>query len=109
MSEEVEKKLLQTQHELHFRKAETVCTAQNDLLYYAIKFDLEKVLPFLKLTTSTPYYKRNMYLYNLGCHKLNTDLVYMYTWDEILVSPGLQEISSCVTKHLLLQSYYYGQ
>ncbi|KAJ4425390.1 hypothetical protein ANN_28005, partial [Periplaneta americana] len=35
---------------------------------YVATFDLQKALPFPKLTTSTAYYKRNMYVYNFGIH-----------------------------------------
>lgn len=108
LEDENEKKILEIQHELHLRKAEAARTSmkldteksKNDKLFYAFTFDLQKALPFPILTTSVAYYKRNVYLYNLGCHELSTDLGFMYTWDETIASRGSQEISSCVTKHI---------
>lgn len=115
INNEEEKRNLQAMHELHLRKAEAARTAQandatlskNDSNVYAFTFDLEKALPFPKLTTGIAYYKRNMYLYNLGIHELNNNVGFMYTWDETLASRGSQEISSCVTKHLLNRARNY--
>lgn len=64
-------------HELHLRKAETARNSlrqdteksKKDSTYYVMTFDLEKALPFPILTTSVAYYKRNMYVYNLGVMK----------------------------------------
>lgn len=39
--------------------------------------DLEKAFPFLQITTSIAYYKRNMYVYNLFCHELSSCLGFM--------------------------------
>lgn len=52
------------------------------------------------MTTSVAYYKRNMYLYNLGCHDLGTNAGFMYCWDETIASRGSQEIGSCLIEHL---------
>uniref|UniRef100_A0A6P7GRT0 Uncharacterized protein LOC114345931 n=1 Tax=Diabrotica virgifera virgifera TaxID=50390 RepID=A0A6P7GRT0_DIAVI len=109
LQNEQEKQHLKAMHELHLRKAEAARSAKDedakqskdDPNYYAFTFDLEKALPFPRLTTGIAYYKRNMYLYNLGCHELKNGLGFMYTWDETQASRGSQEISSCVTKHLL--------
>lgn len=46
-------------------------------------FDLQKALPFPKLSTSVAYYKRNLYVYNFGIHSFNNATGYMYAWDEI--------------------------
>lgn len=102
-------------HELHLRKAkaartalnEDTITSKNDPSVYALTLDLEKVLPFPKLTTSIAYYKRNMNLYNIGVHELNTNLGYMYTWVKTAASRGSQEISSCITKHILTRAENY--
>jgi hypothetical protein len=100
----------QTEKQLHLAKAaqarDSLRTdkqlANEDL--YVFTFDLQKALPFPKLTTSTAYYKRNMYVYNLGCHAFNNNVGFMYMWDETKGSRGSQEISSCVTKHLKLNA-----
>lgn len=102
----------EVEHEVHLRKAELARTsmkndtekAQSDDSYYALTFDLEKALAFPKLTTSIAYYKRNMYIYNLGCHELSSGLGYMYGWDEVTASRGSQEISACVKKHIELRA-----
>lgn len=43
-------------------------------------FDLQKALPFPRLTVSVAYYKRN--LYNLGIHCENDRTGYMCVWDK---------------------------
>ena len=46
--------------------------ARNNLdVYFAFSFDLEKALPFPKLSISIAYHKRNMYILNLGCHNFH--------------------------------------
>uniref|UniRef100_A0A1Y1KU81 Uncharacterized protein n=1 Tax=Photinus pyralis TaxID=7054 RepID=A0A1Y1KU81_PHOPY len=106
-----ERQQLNTQHELHLRKAEkareslksdkAVCIL-NKSRTYAFTFDLEKALPFPTLTCSIAYYKRNMYVYNLGIHELTEDESgFMYAWDETISSRGAQEIGSCIRKHIL--------
>lgn len=44
---------------------------------YVATFDLQKALPFPKLTTSTAYYKRNMYVYNFGIQSIHGVYVYV--------------------------------
>lgn len=108
LTDEAEILSLETEHELHLRKAELARTsmkddaekAKTDPSFYSFTFDLEKALAFPKLTTSLAYYKRNMYVYNLGCHELKSGLGFMYGWDETVASRGSQEIISCVTKHI---------
>lgn len=105
---EEEKRKLQNDHELHLRKAEkareamTVDTEKsaNDNSYYAFTFDLEKSLAFPKLVCQQAYYKRNMYVYNMGCHELSSKMGFMYCWDEMNGSKGSQEIAACLIKHI---------
>lgn len=78
--------------------------AKSNSHYYTITFDFEKALRFPILTVSETYYKRNMYVYNLGCHELHTGKGFMYVWDETIASRGAQEVSSCVVKHLKLHT-----
>lgn len=70
-----------------------------DIMYTAT-FDLQKALPFPRLTVSEAYYRRNMYVYNLGINEVATNQAFMYVWDETLASRGSQEISSCLDKHI---------
>lgn len=63
--------------QLHPRKADPVrellkcdkLKSQKEHSFYAFTFGLEKVLQFPDMSTSLAYYKRNMHVYNLGCHK----------------------------------------
>lgn len=67
---------------------------------YAFTFDLQKALPFPMLQCSVAYYKRNMYVYNLGCHGLPTGNGFIYVWDEQVALRGSLLISSWIFKHL---------
>lgn len=108
---ENEKTELKTQHNLHLLKAENarkslgndkVLAMFNRGSVYSFTFDLEKALPFPTLTCSIAYYKRNMYVYNLGIHELaENEKSFMYVWDEVTASRGSQEIGSCIRKHIL--------
>ncbi|GFX51550.1 uncharacterized protein TNCV_5012541 [Trichonephila clavipes] len=67
---------------------------------FVFSFDLEKAFAFPKLTTSVAYYKRNLYVYNFGCHELNKNISHMFVWPETEGSRGSQEISSCLIKYI---------
>lgn len=67
---------------------------------YVATFDLQKALPYPKLTTSIAYYKRNMYVYNFGIHSFNHDNGFMYLWDETEAGRGSQEVASMLAKHI---------
>lgn len=104
-----EKENLTEEHNIHLRCAELArkslkedkdLARNNPNVYFAFSFDLEKALPFPKLSVSIAYYKRNMYIYNLGCHNFHDNEVYMYAWDETVASRGSQEVGSCILKHL---------
>ncbi|GFW03109.1 uncharacterized protein TNCV_157291 [Trichonephila clavipes] len=103
-----EKNAAEVEHEEHLQNAEIARNSMaNDPLrasdeIYVFSFDLEKALPFPKLSTSVAYYKRNLYVYNLGCHDLKTNEGYMYVWPITQASRGSQEMSSCLTKHVKL-------
>ncbi|EZA54507.1 hypothetical protein X777_05486 [Ooceraea biroi] len=108
-SNEEEKLHFRQQHDLHLKSAEQArkClkddqkkAVENPEEYYAFSFDLQKALPYLKLSVSIAYYKRNMYVYNLGFHNFHNKDVSMYVWDETLASRGSQEIASCLIKHI---------
>lgn len=47
-----------------------------------------------------PVSKRNIYVYNLGCHELSSKLGFMYCWDEVNGSKGSQEIGAWLVKHI---------
>lgn len=77
---------------------------ENNNWYYVIPFDLEKALRFPILTVSIANYKKNLYVYNVGCHELYTSRGFLYIWGETVASRGSQKISSCVFKHLSAHS-----
>lgn len=99
---------LEREHNLHLRKAEKArasLAADSKLAkdtedVCTLTIDLQKALPFPKITVSEAYYRRNMYCYNLGVHDMKKNLGYMYVWDETIASRGSQEISACLTKHI---------
>lgn len=102
----VRKNRYEIQKELHLRAAEKAraCLKEDktsaDDTCYVMTFDLEKALSFPKLTTSTAYYKRNMYVYNFGCHSFNTKNGHMFMWDETEGGRGVQELATCIVRHL---------
>lgn len=105
-----DKSEIRVQHDLHLRKAEKARESLktdkgtcilNKGKFYGFTFDLQKSLPFPVLTCSIAYYKRNMYVYNLGIHELSEEEnAFMYAWDETIASRGAQEIGSCIRKHI---------
>ncbi|KAJ4429628.1 hypothetical protein ANN_21829 [Periplaneta americana] len=105
-----EGKALKVEKELHLASAEQARgsmrsdeeNACNEM--YVATFDLQKALPFPKLTTSTAYYKRNMYVYNFGIHSFNQSTAFMYMWDETEGGRGSQEIASCIRSHLKMNA-----
>lgn len=102
------KAALNRDHTLHLAKAEKArdslkadsSLAKENENVCTLTIDLQKALPFPKLTVSEAYYRRNMYCYNFGIHDMGKNLGYMYVWDETIASRGSQEISACLRKHL---------
>lgn len=105
---ETRKNELDMQHTLHLRKAENARQslkkdgedAKENPEIYTITIDLQKALPFPKLSVSEAYYKRNMYCYNFGVHDVAKNIGYMYVWDETMASRGSQEVAACLKNHL---------
>ncbi|PSN54975.1 hypothetical protein C0J52_02354 [Blattella germanica] len=107
-----EKKHFEHEKELHLRKAQKARDslkadqelAKNNDETYIFTFDLQKALPFPKLSTSVAYYKRNLYVYNFGCHAFNDNQGHMYVWPETEGSRGSQEVAACLKKHIVLNA-----
>lgn len=97
---------LKAERELHLRRAEQARAelkkdaAEASQDKYVCTFDLQKALPFPKLTTSIAYYKRNLYVYNFGIHCFNNNTAYMHVWDETNGGRGSEDLVSCLRKHL---------
>ena len=104
--DEEKRRELDIQKKLHLARADQArTTLKNDQQkasdeVYVCTFDLQKALPFPKLSTSVAYYKRNLYVYNFGIHSFNKQTGFMYAWDETEGGRGSQDLSSCVVKHL---------
>lgn len=104
-----EKSSLLEEHNIHLEKAELARKAlkedqnlasMNPDKYFAFSFDLQKALPYPKLTVSVAYYKRNMYVLNEGFHNFHDNRINMYVWEETVASRGAEEIASCCLKHI---------
>ena len=74
------KREIEIEHEVHLRKPEAARNALKDLSekckensnVFGLSFDQQKALPFPKLSVFIAYYKRNMFVYNLGCHEISS-------------------------------------
>lgn len=104
---------LENQHKVHLARAEKARSAlrsdglkakENKADILTLSIDLQKALPFPRLSVSDAYYRRNMYCYNLGVHDLATGNAVMYVWDECIASRGSQEIASAILKHIDLHA-----
>lgn len=87
-----EKSIIETERELHHRKAESAREAmkldareakENNNIT-CIAFDLMKTLSTPIISTGICYYKRQLWTYCLGIHNLGTDNAIMYVWNESL-------------------------
>lgn len=96
------KNKLKLDKELHLARAEQARNAlKNDQnqasdINYVLTFDLQKALPFPKLSTSVAYYKKNLYVYNVGVHSFNIGTGFMYMYDETVGGRGSQDVATCV-------------
>ena len=59
-------------------------------------FDFQKTQPIPYLNTSVAYYKRKLWLYNLGINTRNNNNGYMYLWDETNAKKGNNEVASSI-------------
>ena len=67
----------------------------------AFTFDLQKVMPFPRLTTNEVYYRCQLSAYNLGIHNLHRNINVMNVWDETVASRVANEIGSCLAHYCL--------
>ncbi|XP_072397898.1 uncharacterized protein [Diabrotica undecimpunctata] len=74
--------------------------AKSNQLVETITFDLEKTLPMPKIPTNIIFYKRQIWLYNLGIHTATTNKVHCFIWPEGVAGRGSQEVGSCLKKFI---------
>ena len=65
-----------------------------------LTFDLEKTLPLPRLPAGIVFYKRQLWLYNLGIHSGKTNKSHCFTWSEGVAGRGAQEVASCLIKYI---------
>lgn len=63
-------------------------------------FDLEKTLPLPRIPTNIVFYKRLLWVYNLGIHTGKENDAHCYVWVEGEAGRGAQEVGSCLRKHI---------
>lgn len=105
---EVHKEQIRLKHEEHLKVAEGAQTLMKEDLKRAqendnvevLTFDMQKTLPLPRIPTNIVFYKRQLWLYNLGVHSGKQDKGYCYTWLEGEAGRGAQEVGSCIIKHL---------
>lgn len=78
LANEDERKVIETEKELHLRNAQKARESLRDVLrvdvlmiYNVLTFNLQKALAFPKLSSSVTYYKRYLYVYDFGVHVSN--------------------------------------
>ena len=75
--------------------------AVEDVDLEVLCFDMEKTLPLPRIPTNVVFYKRQLWLYNLGIHTAKKNKGHCYLWLEGEAGRGAQEVSSCLYKHIM--------
>ena len=104
-----EKNKLQQELASHHREAEdaryllkeAICGSKgNQSLLLSFSFDMEKTQPLPKLTTSVVFYKRQLWVYNLGINTAHDNQGFMAMWTEDAAKRWSKEICSCILAFL---------
>lgn len=106
---EEEKALVEDAHSKHLQKAQFLQNqlkidrklAQEDPCTETITFDLQKTLPLPRIPTNVVFYKRQLWVYNLGIHTGSNDQAHCNVWVEGEAGRGSQEVGSCLIKHVI--------
>ena len=93
---------LETEKEVHQRKAETFYTrkryaktkAKTTDEVMAIAFDFQREMPCPNKATNDVYYRRQLSLHSFNIHALATDSVHIYAYDETVAKKGADEVTS---------------
>ena len=107
-----EKTTLQTEKELHQRKAEMFYVrkmaarerAKVDKSTLAVAFDFQQELHVPNLTTNDVFYCRQLSVHSFNIHEFGGDNVYIYTYDETTGKRGFDDVASML--HHFIQTYY---
>lgn len=75
--------------------------AEEDEHLEVLTFDMEKTLPLPRIPTSVVFYKRQLWLYNLGIHTAKKNKGHCYIWLEGVAGRGAQEVGSCLFRHIM--------
>lgn len=105
---EEDKRKIKQQHEDHLAIANEAQTlmkedlkrASEDRNIEVLTFDMQKTLPLPRIPTNIVFYKRVLWLYNLGIHSGKHNKGYCYMWLEGEAGRGAQEVGSCIIKHV---------
>lgn len=110
-AEPEKKEDLKKEHNKHLEQAEMAQTLRRDDFKTAVDnqdhecltFDLEKTLPLPRIPTNIVFYKRQLWVYNLGIHSGKLNRGFCYVWCENEAGRGAQEVGSCLLKHIETQ------
>lgn len=94
--------------EEHIKRAEKVRKllkesselAKTDDSVLVLTFDMQKTAPLPRINTSIVFYKRQLWVYNVGIHNCKDESASMMVWLEGEARRGSQEVCSCIYKYL---------
>jgi hypothetical protein len=103
-----EKEEIEKEHNAHIRLWQEAQSkmkgdmqfAANNHFFECLTFDLQKTLPLPRIPTNITFYKRQLWVYNLGIHSGKQTKGFCYPWVEGTAGRGAQEVGSCLLKHI---------
>lgn len=99
---------LKTEHEIHIRKGDAFTAqlqevtelAQNDETIHVIAMDFQKNIPLPLTGIGQEYYKRQLWLHNLGIHDCVKNKATMFLYAEHYAGKGPNEVLSCLRYYI---------